>query len=233
MPADWLPPLDPPSVADAPGWKTKLLVGKRGGFQSGVANALIAVRNAPEWQRVLNFNESSWSTIAKTVPPFEVVLPVPFAWTDEHDVLTAAWLQHEGISVSKEIACQAVHAVAREHSFHPIRDYLNSLKWDGVGRIDHWLSRYLGACQSDYARAVGSKFLIGAVARVLKPGAKNDTCLILEGSQGTLKNSALRTLAGAAFFTDDIAELGSKDSVMQTKGAWISSRRMVRHRSGA
>jgi predicted P-loop ATPase len=80
---------------------------------------------------------------------------------------------------------------------------------------------YLGAEPSDYVRAVGAKFLIGGVARVYRPGVKNDTCLILEGEQGALKSTALRTLAGDDFFSDDISELGSKDSVMQTRGIWI------------
>ena len=68
---------------------------------------------------------------------------------------------------------------------------------------------------------MGAKWLIGGVARIFQPGCKVDTCLILEGEQGLLKSTALRTLAGDAFFTDDIADLGSKDSVMQTRGVLI------------
>ena len=136
-------------------------------------------------------------------------------------MLTADWLQRKRIWVRKEIAAQAVHAIAREHSFHPIRMFLNSLTWDGTPRIDGWLTHYLGACLSDYRRAIGAKWLIGGIARVYKPGIKNDACLILEGPQGTLKSTALRTLAGDSFFTDDIAELGSKDSAMQTRGVLI------------
>jgi len=68
---------------------------------------------------------------------------------------------------------------------------------------------------------VGAKWLISAVARVLNPGCKVDTSLFLEGPQGSFKSTALRILAGNAFSTDDIAELGSKDSVVQTRGVWI------------
>jgi predicted P-loop ATPase len=161
------------------------------------------------------------ATIVKLAPPLEGAPATPFRWADEHDVLTAEWLQHQGISVNKEIAGQAVQAVAREHSFHPIRAYLDSLKWDGVKRIDDWLTLFLGADPSAFVRAVGAKFLIGGVARVYRPGVKNDTCPILEGPQGALKSTALRALAGDDFFTDDIAELGSKDAVMQTRGVWI------------
>lgn len=214
---DWVP--EPTNIGQ--GWKNRLLVSSQNRILAVVANAIRALRYAPEWRDVLRFNESTFATVAKVAAPFEHSPAVPFAWRDEHDILTAAWLQHQGISVNKDIAGQAVQAVAREHCFHPIRDYLNSLNWDSIPRIDDWLTLYLGVESSDYARAVGAKWLIGAVARVFNPGCKCDCCLILEGPQGTLKSTALRTLAGTEFFSDDIAELGSKDSVMQTRGVWI------------
>ena len=205
----------------AEGWKARLLTGKNGAPLGNVANALIALRHAPEWQGVLHFNESSLSTVAIAAPPFAPAPAVPFPWADEHDVLLAAWMQHQGIAANKEIAGQAAQAVSREHPFHPIRDYLDSLTWDGVSRIDDWLTLYMGADPSDYVRAVGSRFLIGGVARIYRPACKNDTCPIFEGPQGLLKSTALRVLAGDEFFTDDIADLGSKDSVMQTRGVWL------------
>jgi predicted P-loop ATPase len=220
--ADWTPdPIENSAESIATGWKARLLVGKRGGILGNVANSLIALRHAPEWQGVLHFDESSLATVAKAVPPFERTPDIPFDWADEHDVLTAAWLQHQGISVNKEIAGQAIQVVARERSFHPIRAYLNGLVWDKIPRIDKWLTQYLGVKPSDYVRAVGAKFLIGGAARIYKPGCKVDTSPILEGSQGTQKSTALRTLAGDEFFTDDFAEMGSKDSVMGTRGVWI------------
>jgi predicted P-loop ATPase len=95
------------------------------------------------------------------------------------------------------------------------------LKWDGTKRIDGWLSLYLGTKPSDYTAAVGERWLTSAVARIKQPGAKVDTCLILESAkQGRLKSTALKTIAGE-WFTDEIADLGSKDSAMQTRGVWI------------
>ena len=86
--------------------------------------------------------------------------------------------------------------------------------------MDTWLSAYVGAKDTEYARAVGSRWLVSAVARIFWPGAKADCCLILEGPQGIRKSTALRTLAGE-FFTDELADLGSKDAAMQTRGVWI------------
>jgi len=71
-----------------------------------------------------------------------------------------------------------------------------------------------------HSRAVGARWLISAVARIFRPGAKADCCLILEGPQGIRKSTALRTIAGE-YFTDELADLGSKDAAMQTRGVWI------------
>jgi predicted P-loop ATPase len=202
-------------------WRSRLILNDRGKPVANVANAITALRYAPEWRRVLHFNESNLVTCAKSAPPFERTPAAPLTWGDEQDILTAAWLQRRGISVNKEITAQAVQTVAREHPFHPVRDYLNSLKWDKTSRIADWLTLYLGADASDYTRAVAQKWLIGAVARIYRPGCKVDNCLILEGPQGALKSTALRVLAGNDFFTDDIADLGSKDSVIQTRGVWV------------
>jgi predicted P-loop ATPase len=142
------------------------------------------------------------------------------AWTDHEDRLAAEWLQKQGILVSAEIVGQAVQTAARDHPFHPVKTYLKGLQGDGVERLDQWLSRYLGAEDNEYCRAVGSRWMISAVARIFRPGAKADCCLILEGPQGIRKSTALRTLA-EEYFTDELADLGSKDAAMQTRGVWI------------
>ena len=78
--------------------------------------------------------------------------------------------------MSPDTAGQAVQAVAKDRCFHPVREYLDALEWDRTRRIDTWLS--------DYAAAVGARWLISAVARIYQLGAKADCCLILEGPQG-------------------------------------------------
>jgi putative DNA primase/helicase len=94
------------------------------------------------------------------------------------------------------------------------------LPWDGQSRLASWLTDYLGVEATEYSAAIGLRWMRSAVARIYQPGAKVDCCLILEGPQGTKKSTALKILAGE-WFTDEIADLGSKDSALQTRGVWI------------
>jgi predicted P-loop ATPase len=134
-------------------------------------------------------------------------------WTDHKDRLAAEWLQKQGVLVRVEVAGQAVQTAARDRPFHPVKTYLQG-HWDGVERIVGWLSTYLGAEDTEYARAVGSPWLISAIARIFRPGAKADCCLILERLQGIRKSTALRTLAGN-YFTDELADLRLVESPRQ------------------
>jgi len=205
-------------------WRGEVLRSKpsagspQGSILPVLASAIAALRHAPEWEGVLSFDEFAYRTVTLTPPPWGGSSGP--AWTDQEDRLTADWLQRHGILVSVESAGQAVQTVARGRSFHPVRRYLDHLKWDGIERLDHWLSIYLGVEDSAYARAVGARWLISAVARIYQPGAKADCCLILEGPQGIRKSTALRTLAGE-YFTDELADLNSKDAALQTRGVWI------------
>lgn len=112
---------------------------------------------------------------------------------------------------------------ARSNTYHPVRDYLNGLKWDEVPRIDRWLITYGKAADTDYVQAVSALLLIAAVKRVFEPGCKFDELAVLESSQGLLKSSALRTLCpDENWFSDDLP-LGveAKELIERTTGKWI------------
>jgi len=175
---------------------------------------------APDWQGVLHQDESALEIVARSAPPWNDDRSLPSTWTDTDDVAAAAWMQRQVIAVGKDIVSQAVWRVARDRRFHPIRDYLDSLVWDEEIRLEEFANVYFGAEPSEYVDAVGLGFFLGAVARIYEPGAKVDTCIILEGPQGSLRSSALRAL-GEPWFTDELADLGSKDAAMQMRGKWI------------
>lgn len=193
--------------------------------EPNVANAMVVLSSDPRWKDVLAFDEFAQEVVTRRPPPYAgTPAPVPEApvpWRDEDDIETAAWIQaHHRLNVRVETVADAVLAVARKAQFHPVRNYLNGLTWDGKKRIDTWLPVYLGAEDNEYTRAVGSRWLISAVARVVKPGCKADQVLILEEGQGVKKSTSLRTL-GAPWFTDELDAIGSKDTAVQLQGVWI------------
>lgn len=137
--------------------------------------------------------------------------------------LAREWLQGLGLQPTKSEARDALIAAARAQAYHPVRDYLGGLHWDGVERLDMWLSDFLGAVDSPYVRAVGRMALLGAVARVMKPGCKCDTVLILEGEQGLLKSTAIATLFSREYTYEAVDDIfrDHKRMVMQMQGKWV------------
>jgi Virulence-associated protein E len=137
------------------------------------------------------------------------------------------WLQFKerlGFSTSLELVRLVMNDMARLNGFHPVRDYLDALQWDGVPRLDKWLITYAGAEDSKYTRAVGALTLIAAVRRVRQPGCKFDEMLILEQpQQGTDKSSALAILAVQEdWFADDLPLNVEGKRVIETlRGRWI------------
>jgi len=110
-----------------------------------------------------------------------------------------------GINYGKDAFYDMLRDVAYDDRRHPIREFLNNLKWDGIRRIDTWLSDYGGAKNTEYVRAVGALSLIAAVRRIRKPGTKFDQMPVFEGAQGTNKSSAVSLLAMKdSWFTDSL-----------------------------
>jgi predicted P-loop ATPase len=134
------------------------------------------------------------------------------------------WFQLSGFPLmGQEAVYKAVDIRAHECAFHPVRDYLNGLCWDGQARLGTWLSVYLGAVENEYTGAIGPMFLIAAVARIFLPGCQADYMLILEDpQQGEFKSSACRILGGE-WFSDQLPDVssGGKDVSQHLRGKWI------------
>jgi predicted P-loop ATPase len=202
-------------------WKTQLLVTSNGTPRPLLANAITAFREAPAWFGVLAYDEFSRETVIKAAPPWDIRL-APWServWSSHDDLLATEWLQREDIAVNTQTTAQAVEAVARDRSYHPVIDYLSDLQHDGRARANTWLCMCLGAEQNSYNETVGRAMLIAAVARIFNPGCKVDTVPIFEGAQGARKSTAVKALFDP-WFSDELADLGSKDAAMQTRGVW-------------
>lgn len=139
-------------------------------------------------------------------------------------LLLTEWLvQHWGCEPPKQVIYDAVGILAARSPFHPIRDYVCGLRWDGVERLDGWLERYLGARDTDttYLKEVSRKFLVGMIKRALEPGCQFDYMLVLHGKQGIKKSSALRILAGDKYFSSTVLQPDSKDTLLKMQSKWL------------
>ncbi|CAD5273079.1 Virulence-associated E family protein (fragment) [Bosea sp. 62] len=131
-------------------------------------------------------------------------------------------LDEFGFDPGREHVRDALHMMALENSYHPIRDYLAGLEWDGKPRIDTLLVDYFGAEDTPLNRAIGRIVPIAAVRRVRRPGCKFDEILVLEGKQGTGKSTALAILAGAENHSDqEILTLDKRAQMEAMAGKWI------------
>jgi predicted P-loop ATPase len=132
------------------------------------------------------------------------------------------WLQKHGLrKIGRDTVHQAVDYRAQERSFHPVRNYLRGLKWDGHERVPNWLNCYLRAEDTDYHRGIGRMFLVGMVARIFDPGCKSDYMLVLEGPQGVRKSTACEILGGE-YYSDNLPDLiHGKDVAQHLRGKWL------------
>lgn len=203
-------------------WRADLLKSEHGVLKPLLANAITLFGNAPPFVGLIKLDEFAARIMLLGAPPWESSGKnwVPRSWSNTDDIRAAEWLQRQGIAVNATIAGQAVTAVAEKQRFHPVIDYLDRREWDGQARLDTWLTKYLGTANTPYHSHVGRCSLIAAVARIRSPGSKVDTMPILEGAQGLGKSSLLRLLF-APWYSDEIADFGSKDAAMQLSGAWL------------
>jgi predicted P-loop ATPase len=112
--------------------------------------------------------------------------------------------------------------VSAERAYHPIKEYLEPLTWDGVERIDTLLIDYLGAEDNQYTRSVSRKTLCAAVARVYEPGVKFDSILVLNGPQGIGKSTFFSRLGGK-WYSDSlsISDMKDKTAAEKLQGYWV------------
>ena len=141
-------------------------------------------------------------------------------WNDDDAAQLRIYLEPFFGKLAKNDILDAVAATASDQAYHPVRDYLNGLKWDGKARLDTLLIDYLGAADTAYTRAVTRKAFTAAVARVMTPGCKYDTMLVLVGGQGRHKSTLLARMGGE-WFSDSLRTFGDKDAMETIQGTWI------------
>ena len=206
--------------ADGDGWMGALQYEKRSTvLKNNLHNLLLIMQNDKGLKNIV-FNQLADS--------LEIAGPVPWnapgtVWRDQDDAQLVCYVDARYGTFSQRNFEIAVTKVADDRSYHPIRNYLTQLpEWDGVARVETLLVDYLGAQDSAYVRAVTRKTLCAAIRRVLEPGCKFDTMLVLNGPQGIGKSTLIARLAGP-WFSDSLNLSDTKDKTAAEKlqGYWI------------
>ncbi len=223
-----------PAVEDA--WQSRLCVRevRRGRevvrvLEPIAANVSTILVFDPRWTGVIGYDDFADTIVLLKAPPWRP-WDVPKGgvrlgdWSEADTARLGMWLAAEyEIKVPDAHLLSGVLVAAYTRRFHPVRDWLESLVWDGRNRLSSWLVDVMGAKDTPYVRAVGQAWAVSAVARVLKPGCKVDTVLVLEGNPGIRKSSVLRALAGDEWFLEvGITDVANKDAQQVLRRKWVA-----------
>ena len=193
-----------------------------------LANAMLVLALDPKVAGLFGFDEFRGQAYLTGAPPpgnpgdEPAPGPYPRAWSRADVANISAYIQRVYCpKMRRDVVEDAMEAEAARNRYHPVRDYLAGLQWDGVPRIDAWLCQAFGAPPNPYSTALGAKMLIAAVRRVRQPGCKFDHVPVAQGGQGLGKSTAFATLFGGDWFSDDLPDdLSDKDAAMALRGVW-------------
>lgn len=143
-------------------------------------------------------------------------------WSELDDAALQNYLNRTyGNLTNEKMFRNVLQEVANKNSFHPVRDYLESLPpWDGIERAPRLFIELLGAKDCEYTKSITMHWLKAAVARIYYPGCKFDYCLVLKGAQGKGKSTILAKLGGK-WFNDSIFDISGKEALENLQGNWI------------
>jgi len=216
-----------PVVSISTGWEIDLDMDSTGGTKGGLKNCNIILSSHERIKGRIRWNDFlKRPVITESVPFLKGVVVDENGWIEiDENVMPQlrSWLAMDYAEFGKDCLSDAVTNVSLHDSFNPLTSLLDSCadNWDQKPRLDDWLHYLCGAEKSEYASAVGSKWMISAVARAYEPGCKVDTMLILEGGQGVGKSSFLRELS-FGYFLELLTDISKgKDVVDKMLGKWI------------
>lgn len=206
--------------ADRPAWERQLVFGDKG-LKPMVHNLVLVLENHPDWNGVLALDQFAQRVVKRRAPPYGGQAG---SLEDADEIEMAAWFGRPstyGIDVPTGKAHEAAVAVAQRHAFHPVRDYLQGLEWDGEKRLESFFADHCDADQTEVTAAFAVNFFLAAVARVMRPGCKADLMLVLEGPQGIRKSTLPQVLVGPEWYVDLGASPTDKDFYILIQGKWL------------
>lgn len=203
-------------------WLKKLERTKNTGkIVSNASNLLLILSNDPRLKGKVGLDLFASRIAVLDDLPWRRLTLGSDVWTDADDSQLRNFIStnYEGL-VGKQIIDDAFTEITQKNAFHPVRDWLEGLKWDGVPRVRRLLIDYLGADDTAYTEEITEKFFKAAVARVYRPGAKFDYCLTISGPQGIGKSTLLSRM-GWRWFNDTVTTIKGKDAMEQLQGYWL------------
>lgn len=202
-------------------WVGQLTCNKNGKFDNTINNVqLIMEHDAGLRGKYFYDTFKERMTVCGDLPWCKLADRMTTTWTDTDDAGLRNFLEIKYEIVNTMKIGDAVLLAMQSCMRHPVREYLLSLKWDGVARADTIFIDYLGAEDTEYTRTVTRKALIGAVARIMQPGCKHDHILVLVGPQGCRKSTTLAKL-GKSWFSDSFYTVQGKEAYEQIQGFWL------------
>ena len=200
-------------------WMAELESDAKGKYLSTSGNISMIFTNDPRLKNTFKLNTFDGKRYAcRTLPWRKIEKPEPIKDVDYAGIRNYIESLY-GITGAAKID-DALSLEFQKQSFHPIRDYLKELIWDGEERIDTLLIDYFGTVDSIYHREAIRKMLVGSVARVFKPGCKFDLSLTLVSDQGAYKSTFIKTL-GRDWYSDTFMTVHGKEALEQIQGVWL------------
>lgn len=236
-----------PPLAYDPEWRSFLQRNEEGIVKPTLPNVQLIVRNDVRLRGVVAYNEFTQEVVLvrkpgrlrlqkespKPIRQLDGAIWIPrdprngSLWSDSHDHAVRALIEAPerqggyGLKTSDRDLSGAIDLVAHENAFHPVRDYLAGLVWDGACRVERLFTEYLGAPDTPYHRESAVLFMVGAVTRIFEPGHKFDFVPILEGMQGKRKSTFIRIL-GRSWSCELEGDFhDTKAMVERMQGSWI------------
>ncbi|WP_196007891.1 virulence-associated E family protein [Clostridium tyrobutyricum] len=203
-------------------WLKLLEVDKRGFYKSTIGNIVLILENDPYLKEKIALNEFSHRTVIKGDLPWHKLKNIEEGetWKDSDDAALRYYIEKVYDITSPTKINDALLIVEEKNKYHPIRDYLEEIAWDGARRIETLFIDYLGAENNVYTRTVTRKAMVAAVARVFVPGIKFDYMLVLVGKQGIGKSHII-SLLGQNWYSDSLNTVQGKEAYEQLQDAWL------------
>ena len=200
--------------------KAMLDTTEKGGVRNSIKNCLTVFQHDPLLSGAIAYNLLTDRT--------DIVKPIGYdrspsaSMTDTDMKYIRLYLEENYDLTSEKKIMDAADLAAHQNIYHPVRDYLNSLAWDGTERIRYCLHHFLGAETDEYTFQALRLFLLGAIHRAFRPGCKFEVMLCLVGGQGAGKSTFFRLLAGKdEWFSDDLRKLDDENVYRKLQGHWI------------